>query len=67
MQLSKLKSIFKKNKLLHCKLGVTLKLKTNINYSVYESGCPLLSASLFTLKFFMVLKSRVSRKSQTLA
>ena len=28
---------------------------------------PLLNASFFTLKFFNVLKSKVNRKSQTLA
>ena len=44
-----------------------LKLKTNRNYSVDERGCPLLNASLFTLKFFIMLKSRVVRKSKTLA
>ena len=46
---------------------LTLKLETNRNYSVYERGCPLLIASLFTLKFFIVLKSKVMKKSQTLA
>ena len=30
---------------------MTLKLKTNRNYSVYEMGCPLRNPSLFTLKF----------------
>ena len=30
-------------------------------------GCPLRSPSLFTLKFLIVLKSRIVAKSQTLA
>ena len=30
-------------------------------------GCPLLNASLFALKFLIVLKSRIVAKSQTLA
>ena len=30
---------------------MTLKLKTNRNYSVYERGCSFLNAPLFTLKF----------------
>jgi hypothetical protein len=41
---------------------VTLKLKTNRNYSVYKRDCTLLNAPLFTLKFFIVLKSRVVKK-----
>jgi len=49
----------------NCKYGATLKLKTNRNYSVHERGCSLLSASLFTLNFFIVLKSKVVTKSQT--
>ena len=39
----------------------------NRNYFVYEKGCFLINTPLFTLKFFTVLKSRVERKSQTLA
>ena len=30
-------------------------------------GCPLRNPSLFALKFFIVLKSRVARKNQTSA
>jgi len=30
---------------------VTLKLKTNRNYTVYERSCPLLNVRRFTLKF----------------
>ena len=30
-------------------------------------GCPLRNPSLFTLKFLIVLKSRIVAKSQTLA
>ena len=45
---------------------MTLKLKTNRNYSVYEKGCSLLNTPLFTLKFFAILKSRFERNSQTL-
>jgi hypothetical protein len=41
------------------------KLKTYSNYSIYERDCPLLNASLFTLSFCIVLKSRVVKKSQT--
>ena len=48
-------------------IRATLKLKTNRNYSVYEMGCPLRNPSLFTLKFLIVLKSRIVAKSQTLA
>ena len=42
-------------------------LKIKGNYSVFERGCPLLNTPLFTLKFFIALKSRVARKNQTLA
>ena len=46
---------------------VKLKLRTNRNYPVYERGCPHLNVPLFTLHFFIVLKSRTVTKSITLA
>ena len=41
----------KKQVLFNWMLGATLKLKMNRNYLVYERGCFLINAPLFTLKF----------------
>ena len=53
--------------LLHHMRRVKASTTIYINCFVYERDCPLFNALLFTLKFFIVLKSRVVRKSQTLA
>jgi hypothetical protein len=49
----KLNSISYK-KFFNWKKGVTLKVRTNRNYSIYERGCPLLSAPLFTVKYLLL-------------
>ena len=46
---------------------MTLRLKTNRNDSVYESGCPPPQCPALYAKVSYCLKNRVKRKSQTLA
>ena len=45
---------------------VTLKLKTNRNYFVYEMGCPIRNPSLFTLKFDSLPQFYFLKQSKTL-
>ena len=48
-------------------LEFRLLLRLVAPYSIYERDCPLPIAPVFKLRFFIVLESRVVRKSQTLA